>query len=199
MLNKLKFIIPDQILLTIYNSLILPHLNYCILAWGYDSKRIYKLQKNALRIINKSSYLAHTDPMFIKYNVLKVKNILEQNHLKFLLKLSHRLLPNYFYHFVSATGFDVHTHNTRHRHNIRTPKIKHEFRKKCLRSSIVNTFNLSPSIIYDKIYTHFLLVFVNMLKNIILPSMIPPALFKIVLYVKKLIPNFLTFTHLFHI
>ena len=28
-LNKLKFIIPDQILLTIYNSLILPHLNYC--------------------------------------------------------------------------------------------------------------------------------------------------------------------------
>ena len=39
-LNKLKFIIPDQILLTIYNSLILPHLNYCILAWGYDSKRL---------------------------------------------------------------------------------------------------------------------------------------------------------------
>ena len=31
-LNKLKFIIPDQILLTIYNSLILPYLNYCILA-----------------------------------------------------------------------------------------------------------------------------------------------------------------------
>ena len=97
-LNKLKFIIPDQILLTIYNSLILPHLNYCILAWGYDSKRLYKLK--------------------------------------------------------TATGFDVHTHNTRHRHNIRTPKIKHEFRKKCLRFSIVNTFNLPPSIILDKIYTH---------------------------------------------
>ena len=129
-LNKLKFIIPDQILLTIYNSLILPHLNYCILAWGYDSKRLYKLQKKALRIINKSPYLAHTDPMFIKYNVLKVKDILEQNHLKFLFKLSHRSLPVYFYHFVSATGFNVHTHNTRHRHNIRTPKIKHEFRKK---------------------------------------------------------------------
>ena len=92
--------------------------------------------------------------MFIKYNVLKVKDIVKQNHLKFLLKLVHRSLPNYFYHFVSATGFDVHTHNTRHRHNIRTPKIKHEFRKKCLRFSILNTFNLSPSIILDKIYTH---------------------------------------------
>ena len=164
-LNKLKFIIPDQILLTIYNSLILPHLNYCILAWGYDSKRLYKLQKKALRIINKSPYLAHTDPMFIKYNVLKVKDILEQNHLKFLFKLSHRSLPVYFYHFVSATGFNVHTHNTRHRHNIRTPKIKHEFRKKCLRSSIVNTFNLSPSIILDKIYTHSFAGFCQYIKK----------------------------------
>ena len=164
-LNKLKFIIPDQILLTIYNSLILPHLNYCILAWGYDSKRLYKLQEKALRIINKSPYLAHTDPMFIKYNVLKVKDILEQNHLKFLFKLSHRSLPVYFYHFVSATGFDVHTHNTRHRHNIRTPKIKHEFRKKCLRFSIVNTFNLSPSIILDKIYTHSFAGFCQYIKK----------------------------------
>ena len=164
-LNKLKFIIPDQILLTIYNSLILPHLNYCILAWGYDSKRLYKLQKKALRIINKSPYLAHTDPMFIKYNVLKVKDILEQNHLKFLFKLSHRSLPVYFYHFVSATGFDVHTHNTRHRHNIRTPKIKHEFRKKCLRFSIVNTINLSRSIILDKIYTHSFAGFCQYIKK----------------------------------
>ena len=164
-LNKFMFIIPDQILLTIYNSLILPHLNYCILAWGYDSKRLYKLQKKALRIINKSPYLAHTDPMFIKYNVLKVKDILEQNHLKFLFKLVHRSLPNYFYHFVPATGFDVHTHNTRHRHNIKTPKIKHEFRKKCLRFSIVNTFNLSPSIILDKIYTHSLAGFCQYVKK----------------------------------
>ena len=107
-LNKLKFIMPDYILLTIYNYLILPHLNYCILAWGYDSKRLYTLQKKALRIIIKRPYLAHTDPMFIKYNVLKVKDILEQNHLKFLFKLAHRSLPNCFHHLVSTTGFDVH-------------------------------------------------------------------------------------------
>ena len=156
-LNKLKFIIPDYILLTIYNSLILHHSNYCILAWGYDSKRLYKLQKKALRIINKSPYLAHTDPMVIKYNVLKGKDSLEQNHLKFLFKLAHHSLPNYFHHFISTTGFDVHTHNTRHRHKIRTVEIKHEFMKKCSRFSIVNmvnTFNLSLRIILDKIYTH---------------------------------------------
>ena len=129
MLNKAKFVFPDYFLLTIYNSLILPHLNYSLLAWGYDSTRLYKLEKKALRIINKSPYLVHTDPMFIQYKVLKVKDILEQNHLKFLFKLVHRSLSNYFYHFVSTTDFDVHTHNTRHRHSIRKVKIKHVFRK----------------------------------------------------------------------
>ena len=48
-------------------------------------------------------------------------------------------------------------------------------------------------------YIHILLlVFVNMLKNIILQRMSLRALFRIVLYVKKSVPNFLTFTHLFH-
>ena len=134
--------------------------------------------------------MAHTDPMFIKYNVLKVKDILEQNHLKFLFKLSHRSLPVYFYHFVSATGFDVHTHNTRHRHNIRTPK-KNTNSEKSVYVSVLLIPLIFLLVSFLIKYIHILLlVFVNILKNIILPSMIPPALFKIVMYVKKLKPNF---------
>ena len=34
-LNKLKHHIPLNILLTIYNTLILPHINYGILSWGF--------------------------------------------------------------------------------------------------------------------------------------------------------------------
>ena len=33
-LNQIKMIFPQEILLSIYNTLILPHLNYCILSWG---------------------------------------------------------------------------------------------------------------------------------------------------------------------
>ena len=33
-INKLKFILPQNILSYIYNSLIMPHINYCILLWG---------------------------------------------------------------------------------------------------------------------------------------------------------------------
>ena len=44
-LNKLKHTLPQEIKIILYNSLILPHNNYCIMAWGFHSNRILKLQK----------------------------------------------------------------------------------------------------------------------------------------------------------
>ena len=45
-INRLKNYIPQNVLLTIYNTLIIPHLNYGILTWGFNSDRILKIQKN---------------------------------------------------------------------------------------------------------------------------------------------------------
>ena len=47
-INKPKHLIPQKTLLTIYNSLILPHINYCILAWGHDSNRTSKKKQSEL-------------------------------------------------------------------------------------------------------------------------------------------------------
>ena len=44
-IRKLKNFLPSSVLLTIYNSLILPQLTYGILVWGYESNCIFKLQK----------------------------------------------------------------------------------------------------------------------------------------------------------
>ena len=74
-LNKLKHILPASISLMLYNSLLLPQLNYCILAWCHNCKRLIKLQKKALRIISISKYNAHTDPLFKKYRILKLPHI----------------------------------------------------------------------------------------------------------------------------
>ena len=41
-LNKLKFIYPQNILLTIYNSLFVSHINYGSLVWGTNINRISK-------------------------------------------------------------------------------------------------------------------------------------------------------------
>ena len=60
-LNKLKHVLPQHIKTIIYNTLILPHLNYCILCWGFKSNRVFALQKKAVRIITCSKYNAHTE------------------------------------------------------------------------------------------------------------------------------------------
>ena len=40
LLHKLKYIFPKQVLHSIYNSLIMPHLNYSLLTWGIKSHKI---------------------------------------------------------------------------------------------------------------------------------------------------------------
>ena len=50
-LNKMKLFLPSRILKTIYSSLILCQLNYGILVWGQNYKRMFKLQKRVMRII----------------------------------------------------------------------------------------------------------------------------------------------------
>ncbi len=44
-LNKLKYFLPLETKPLIYNSSILSHLNFAILAWGYQCERITKLEK----------------------------------------------------------------------------------------------------------------------------------------------------------
>ncbi len=65
-LNKLKHILPQHILSTIYTSLIKPHLNYGILLWGHDAIRIYKLQKKAIRTISMRKYNSPIEPILKK-------------------------------------------------------------------------------------------------------------------------------------
>ena len=81
-LNKLKHILPANISLMLYNSLLLPQLNNCILAWGHNCKILIKLQKKALRVISISKYNAHTDPLFKKYRILKLHHLLQLQELK---------------------------------------------------------------------------------------------------------------------
>ena len=51
-IKKLQLVFPKTILLTIYNALILPHINYCLLLWGSASaiKTIVMLQKEQLEL-----------------------------------------------------------------------------------------------------------------------------------------------------
>ena len=87
-LRKLKYILPEKTLFSIYNTLSLPHLQYGILAWGntYQTylNKLLIVQKKTLRVINNTSYRAHAAPLFIKNNTLTVFD-LYQYHLGVLM------------------------------------------------------------------------------------------------------------------
>ena len=72
---RLRTILPSDVLQTLYNSLIMPHFHYCLLTWGSTIKtghKIHLLQKKALRLIYKSHYIAHTEPIFKKLHMVKI-------------------------------------------------------------------------------------------------------------------------------
>ena len=104
--NKLKYVFLQSELILLYYSFILPHINYCILAWGTNTKRVFKLQKRA--VITRS----HTDPIFLHLNLNDVYKLFQ---LKFYFKLTNRLLTQYLYSFDLKTNHEIHLHNTRQR------------------------------------------------------------------------------------
>ena len=96
----------QQIKTLLYNSLIVPHINYCIMAWGFQTNRIIKLQKGALRIITLSNYNSHTEPLHKKLSMLKVDDILKLQ-LKFYYKYLHNNLPVYLQNWRIMFNYDT--------------------------------------------------------------------------------------------
>lgn len=153
-LSKLKHSLPCDILKTIYNSLILCHINYGILLWGNHCSKIKKSQKRSIRLICKSKYNAHTEPLCKKIYTLKVEDIYEKQKILFYFKYMNGLLPSYFNDdFLKFTRTD-HSHQTRNTMILNFPRFRHEFYRDTLRYAIVNAINNCPSIILDKCQTH---------------------------------------------
>ena len=153
-LNRLKLLFPQEIKCLLYNSLIVPHINYCITAWGFHRNRITIIQKKAIRIITASSYISHTEPLFKQLNLLKVEDILTLQELKFYFKYNQGILPKYLQNWNFIPNSKIHNHNTRKITTLHTFKTKHEFAKKPLKYNLPYTINNTPHIVKDKVNTH---------------------------------------------
>ena len=100
MLKKLKHFVPENILYSLYCTLILPYINYGVLIWGNTCKtyldKIFKLQKWAIRTISNSHYRSHTGPLFSKFNILNVHNTFKLNLGIFMYRHHSNQLPPIF-------------------------------------------------------------------------------------------------------
>ena len=169
-INKLKHILANHTLRTLYDSLILPHLNYGILVWGHNTERILKLQKKTVRIITRNKYNAHTEPLFRSQGMLKIDDIYKLNILKFYFLYKKSQLPSYFLLLPFHPRTTVHRYETRQNYELCVSKTKRKFAEFCIRHQIPKIINSSPSNIVDKINTHSIQGFCNYIKKCYIDS-----------------------------
>ena len=123
---RLKFILPADVLLTIYNSLILPHFNCCHLAWGSNitaGHKLHLLQKKAVRIVDHRHFLAHTEPICKR---LRIVDMFQISIWKCYYKLINNMLPSYFDYMKPVQPVACSYYGIR-KPRLHPPIINHEF------------------------------------------------------------------------
>ena len=99
-LSQIKNILPLNIRLLVYNSLVRPHIEYGIVTWGgvKNSKlqKIRSLQKKAIRVVNNSTFKAHSNPLFSKLKLLNLDDTYKLSVLTFMHGYFNNNLPSSF-------------------------------------------------------------------------------------------------------
>ena len=171
LLSRLKRTLPQNTLRLIYTSLILPHLQYGLLNWGFNLGRINKLQKRAVRHITCSRYNAHTTPLFSELQLLKLEDIFKIALLKFHFKYENGLLPAYFNNMFLPITVE-HGHDTRQRDQDRPQRPKKSSTDKTIRYYMPVFLESIPDSIKEKTLTHCIQGFVAYAKYIFINNYI---------------------------
>ena len=91
-INRLKDYIPSGCMRDLYFAHFHSHLSFGITLWGNSILKaqmdeIYKLQKRSVRIITKSNYFAHSDPLFKRTKILKLSDLIMVENVKLIYKV----------------------------------------------------------------------------------------------------------------
>ena len=105
----MKGIVPHSVLLTLYNSFIQSHLNYCSNVWGLGSKasvnKIFIAQKRSIRALalnyqqlfygaDTDQKPCHTKEIFNKHKIFTIHNLIAKNCLILMHKTYLNVAPN---------------------------------------------------------------------------------------------------------
>jgi len=128
-IRRLKNFLPQHILISLYNTLVLPYISYCNISWAITLSKfeilcpwtstettkldkIFILQKKAVRSCTNSTFNAHTKSLFHDLKTLNVFDINKLHTALFMYRYANNLLPNSFEGFFTQPN-EYHSHNTR--------------------------------------------------------------------------------------
>ena len=141
-LRCIKSYMSVHILKTIYNSLVLPYLQYGILIWGFTCQRLETLQKKCIRLISKAYPYEHTEKLFKSLNILKIMDIFKYKCLILFYKFKHNSLPvylsNLFSYFTPNNIYPIRSHESR---IMQEPYCKLRSTENCIRFLLPKTIN----------------------------------------------------------
>ena len=96
-LSKLRHNVPIEACLQVYYAIFYSHLIYGCNVWGLTTEEHFKkieiLQKKCVRIMSFSDFNSHTNQLFMDLKLLKVRNIIDLQHLNLVYDFYDNRLP----------------------------------------------------------------------------------------------------------
>lgn len=133
-LKRIRYFVPRETLITVYNALIQPHFDYCSAVWDGCSKgladKLQKLQNRAARIITFSNYDARTIDIFNSLGWVPLQQQRAFSKALIMFKTLNDLAPDY----ISSKFIDrskVNKYNLRNtEHKLALPLPRTNYAKK---------------------------------------------------------------------
>ena len=113
MINRAKHVLTLRSMRRLNFAMIHPHLLYGLTTYSATSlsnlSRLYKKQKQCLRIISGAKYNAHTEPLFHSNNILPFHDLITSQKLLFMHSIAHNYASTSFNEF--PRNVDIYGHD----------------------------------------------------------------------------------------
>ena len=147
LLFKLNHFLPRNVLLSIYNTLLLPYFNYGIILWhnspNYVKNRLITAQKKAIRAISLLEYNSHTNDSFKDLGILKIPDLYKIN----LCSTMFKLIKNPILYPISEffiQNSQLHAYSTRYQSHYSVPYYAKASSQACFLYQATVEFNNIP-------------------------------------------------------
>ena len=148
-LHQNKHILSKDLKILFYNAYILPHFDYCLTIWGNANAnqidRIYKLQKQAARLILNEHYLTPTTVLFERLNWISIQDRIILHKATFMYKIIYHLCPDYLHNLFKYTSeITKKTLRSVHNNDLYIPRPNSKYLKQSLQYTGPKIWNSLP-------------------------------------------------------
>ncbi len=173
-ISKVKNILPQKALTSLYHSLIHSHLSYCPTIASITSQsninKIIKMQKKALRVITQSEYNAHTTPLFNRLKILQYPDIIKLAQLNIMHAVHNKYAPEALLDTWTLNANRQQHYTLRNENDYALPRVKYEIIKRTPLYTLPLAWNEAPIDKYHANPTTFKIA----LRNSLMAQYLPP-------------------------